>query len=260
MLALICVAANFGAALTKPCVPSNPAEALHPAVVPPHFLRALLAASTPGAEDEDLSDWCTRTSTGVACVKPPPCTPRWAVNAGDGLTSDDTTATVILAVVTFNGVQIGYPVDKTPVGPDGKTCDQVAAIGAVDGTVRGVSSTVDRGFSFGIIGKRNDLIEFRYWNAAEGKEYFSEYRYKLNENNPLGSYGSDGPFELVLRETPYCPPCASCTHFSLYGMQIDIPVDGAECVAGGGGLGCGRQLFSVGVLQSAPSAFAQDTT
>ena len=47
------------------------------------------------------------------------------------------TASMVPAIVTLDGVQIGHPVDKAP---DGTTsCDQIAAIGVADGIVRGLS-------------------------------------------------------------------------------------------------------------------------
>ena len=79
-------------------------------------------------------------------------------------------------IVTLDGVQIA-----PGAGASWKTtsCDEFAAIGVADGIVRGTGFRVDAGFSASIIGEPGELIEFRYWNAAEGKEYFSGFRYTM---------------------------------------------------------------------------------
>ena len=37
----------------------------------------------------------------------------------------------------------------------------------------------------------------------------------MEDNGDLGSFASGGAFELVLRETPYCDPCSTCTTYLL---------------------------------------------
>jgi len=164
--------------ITKPSVASKLARVEHPVACPPQWLPVLLAASSL-SPTEALS-----TSQGVAAATrrsrqaherraEQDCrTPRWVIGNVNSFASH---ATMIPAIVTLNGVQIGSR------NPDGtrSPCDQLASIGAADGIVRGVSSHIPSGFSVPIIGNAGEMIEFRYWNAAEGKEYFSEYRYSM---------------------------------------------------------------------------------
>ena len=89
------------------------------------------------------------------------------------------TASMLPGIVTLNGSQVERPVQA------GSACDQIASVGVADGIVRGVSSHIDTGFSVPIIGSAEELIEFRYWSAAEGKEYFSEYRYTMEDDGQL---------------------------------------------------------------------------
>jgi len=174
-LVLIGVAAAFYAAFvpktTKPWTASKLVEVDHAVACPPQWLPMLLASSTHEAPS-------TRRRAAA-------CTPHYTI--GD-VNSFSATASMAPGIVTLNGVQIGHPVET---GPDGTTsCDQIASIGMDDGVVRGVSSHVNIGFSVPIIGDAGELIEFRYWNAAEGKEYFSEFRYTMQDNGQLGSYGA----------------------------------------------------------------------
>ena len=104
------------------------------------------------------------------------CTAHWEI--GD-VNSFSASANVIPGIVTLDGVQIGHPVEVSSDGA--RSCDQIASIGVADGIVRGVSSLIDTGFSVPIIGNTGELIEFKYWNAAEGKEYISEYRYTMED-------------------------------------------------------------------------------
>ena len=143
-LVLIGVAAAFCAAFipntTKPCVASKLAEADHAVVSPPQWLPVLLASSS---DDR-------RLSTVAACV------PHWV--SGE-VNSFSATASMVPAIVTLDGVQIGHPVET---GPSGTTsCDEIASLGVDDGIVRGVSVRINQGFSVPIIGNGGELIEFR---------------------------------------------------------------------------------------------------
>jgi len=141
------------------------------------------------------------------------------------------TASMVPAIVSLNGVQIGHPVEAGPDGQgkehgiDGSTsCDEIAAIGVRDGVVRGVSSLVSSGFSIGIIGDHGEQIEFRYWNSKQGKEYFADYLYTMASNEQVGSFGKGKEINLVLSETYTCKPCASrCSHylFEPPGSKVD---------------------------------------
>ena len=66
--------------------------------------------------------------------------------------------------------------------------------------------------------------QFRYWNANEGKEYFSDYRYTMAQSGQLGSFAPGGAFELILRETstepPICETCGSCTDFAISYLSL----------------------------------------
>ena len=223
-LALIGVAASlFCAAFTTPCVAGKPAEVDPPVACPPQWLPALLAGS----------EFCHGHGTDKVCVRGPSptpvtCTPHWVVGH---LQLYSATATMSPVIVTLDGVQIA-----PGAGASWKTtsCDEFAAIGVADGIVRGTGFRVDAGFSASIIGEPGELIEFRYWNAAEGKEYFSGFRYTMENGGKLGSYGT-GAFELVLRETSYCPACLSCTSWLFTRVQPPfrvpaIPLSGDECV------------------------------
>ena len=144
-LVLICIVAAFSCAAnipntTKPCVASKLAEADHAVVSPPQWLPVLLASSS---DDR-------RLSTVAACV------PHWV---SDNVNSFSATASMVPAIVTLDGVQIGHPVETVL---DGTTsCDEIASLGVDDGIVRGVSTRVELGFSVPIIGIADELIEFR---------------------------------------------------------------------------------------------------
>ena len=73
-------------------------------------------------------------------------------------------------------------------------------------------------------------LEFRYWNANEGKEYFSEYRYTMVDRGRIGSFAPGEEFKLVLRETPFCDTCRSCTKYMIsvgsYDIAIGLPQGG----------------------------------
>ena len=119
---------------------SKLAEADHAVVSPPQWLPVLLASSS---DDR-------RLSTVAACV------PHWV--SGE-VNSFSATASMVPAIVTLDGVQIGHPVET---GPSGTTsCDEIASLGVDDGIVRGVSVRINQGFSVPIIGNGGELIEFR---------------------------------------------------------------------------------------------------
>ena len=148
-LVLIGVAAAFCAAFipntTKPCVASKLAEADHAVVSPPQWLPVLLASSS---DDR-------RLLTVAVCV------PHWV--SGD-VTSFWATASMMPAIVTLDGVQIGHPVETEwfqDVLGSMTSCDEIAALGVDDGIVRGVSVRINQGFSVPIIGNGGELIEFR---------------------------------------------------------------------------------------------------
>ena len=118
---------------------SKLAEADHAVVSPPQWLPVLLASSS-------------HETPVVACV------PRahWVIG---NVKNFSATASMVPAIVTLDGVQIGHPVDEAS---DGTTsCDQVAAIGVADGIVRGVSHHIAKGFAIGVVGTGGELIEFR---------------------------------------------------------------------------------------------------
>merc|ERR1719424_1894968 len=223
-LVLIGVAAAFCAAFipntTKPCVASKLAEADHAVVSPPQWLPVLLASSS---DDR-------RLLTVAVCV------PHWV--SGD-VTSFWATASMMPAIVTLDGVQIGHPVETEwfqDVLGSMTSCDEIAALGVDDGIVRGVSVRINQGFSVPIIGNGGELIEFRYWNANQGKEYFSEYRYTMRNHGQIGSFVAGGEFELVLRETPFCDTCGSgCNKVELLfgGAVYPVDVGGTGCVVRG---------------------------
>ena len=127
---------------------------------------------------------------------------------------------MVPAIATLDGVQVGPPVDDSP-------CDQVAAVGVSDGVVRGVSSQIDQGFSVPILGVAGEQIEFRYWRAAEGKEYFPKYKvredgvvneytkYTMQANDQIGSFSPGGEVELILLEFEF-DPCSTCTKWTVF--------------------------------------------
>ena len=128
------------------------------------------------------------------------CPPRWVPGA---VSDKHDTASIVPAIVTLNGRQIGHPVEAGPDGQgkehgtDGSTsCDEIAAIGMVDGVVRGVSSLISKGFSIGIIGDSGEQIEFGYWNSLQGKEYFVDYQYTMQSNQQVG-WADNPPPRLV---------------------------------------------------------------
>ena len=127
----------------------------HAVACPPQWLPLLLASSS---------------SRALAT-----CTPYFVT--GDVSLFEDI-ASMVPAIASLDGVQVGPPVD----GP----CDEVAAVGVSDGVVRGVSSQIDQGFSVPILGVAGEQIEFRYWRAAEGKEYFPKY--KVREGGVVNEY------------------------------------------------------------------------
>ena len=90
------------------------------------------------------------------------CQPKFVISDGLGVMADD--ATMTPAIVHLDGVGIGFPFDGSS---SEDTCDQLVAIGVADGLVRGTSYAIRNGFSLGMIGTAGELIEFRYWNAAE---------------------------------------------------------------------------------------------
>ena len=192
--------------ITNPGVASEPAEVEHPVAYPPQWLP-VLQGQIP---DRRGQKWVPRGIYLPPSSLPDACPPRWVV--GD-VSRFSAIASMVPAIPMLDGVQIGHPVETGPGGA--KFCDQIASIGVEDGIVRGVSFQIDTGFSVPIIGNAGELIEFRYWNGAIGKEYFSEYRYTMVDSGQIGSFAPGGTFKLVLRETPYCTPCESCTNYLL---------------------------------------------
>jgi len=156
------------------------------------------------------------------------CPPRWV--PGDVSHMHDT-ASMVPAIVTLNGVQIGHPVEAGPDGQgkehgtDGSTsCDEIAAIGVRDGVVRGVSSLIASGFSIGMIGDHGEQIEFRYWNSKQGKEYFVDSQYTMASNEQVGSFAKGKEINLVLSDKYLCKPCANrCSHYLVEppGSKVD---------------------------------------
>ena len=121
---------------------SKLAEVDHAVVCPPQWLPVLLASSSHEA-------FSTRRRAAA-------CDPHWVVGNVNNFGAD---ASMVPAFVTLDGVQIGHPVETVP---DGTTsCDEMAALGANDGIVRGVSYRIEDGFSVPIIGDIGELIEFR---------------------------------------------------------------------------------------------------
>ena len=216
---------------------------------PAHWLlQSIVASATPGAISVGLASRLEYTLSSelplpycVSQVQPPicklgcegdacgcgelrpeskvaGCPPRWV--PGDVSHMHDT-ASMVPAIVTLNGVQIGHPVEAGPDGQgkehgtDGSTsCDEIAAIGVRDGVVRGVSSLIVSGFSIGMIGDHGEQIEFRYWNSKQGKEYFIDYQYTMASNEQVGSFGKGKEINLVLSDTYACKPCANrCSHY-----------------------------------------------
>ena len=116
---------------------------------PPQWLLVLLASSPSRALAMSSS-----------------CTPHWVV--GTSVNALPATASMLPAIVTLDGVQIGHPVENATGGR--ASCDQIASIGVSDGVVRGVSARIQSGYYVSIIGNAGELIEFRYWKATEGKE------------------------------------------------------------------------------------------
>ena len=74
---------------------------------------------------------------------------------------------------------------------------------------------------------RNTLYpRFRYWNANQGKEYFSNFRYELFDGDQIGKFGDTewywfpfkgtGPFDLPLhRPNPPKPPAPTAARYIL---------------------------------------------
>ena len=183
---------------------SKLAEVDHPVVCPPQWLPVLLASTHKAL-----------STTRLAAA----CSPHWVVGNVDDLPA---TASMLPGIVTLNGSQVGHPVQA------GSACDQIASVGVADGIVRGLSHHIGKGFSVGIVGTGGELIEFRYWNAAKKKLYYSDYRFKMDDNAQVGSFKK--PFELVLRETPLCTnPCAKCSHFLIAG-KFAVPAAAGGCV------------------------------
>ena len=208
--AAVILAAAFCAAFipytTKPCTAGKLAEVEHAVANPPQWLPVFLASG---------------------------CTPHFVI--GD-VRQRSATASMVPAIVTLDGVQIGHPIEDSP-------CDQIAAIGVSDGVVRGVSTQIDQGFSVPIIGTVGEQIEFRYWRAAEGKEYFPRIRvlkdgvedeyttYTMVANGQIGSFAPGGAAELILLGFD---PCSTCSKYMLaIAPGFTFPVDlaaGEQCV------------------------------
>jgi len=143
------------------------------------------------------------------------------------------TASVVPAVVSFNGVPFGWP------GNNNK-CDQFVAMGVDDGLVHGVSTSIQVGFSLPFFGTSGEEIEFRYWNAAENKIYYSEYRHTFVADEHLGSFRPGQEFVLDLQETPYktCETKNDCRAYEFCGF--DMRQDDQVCLAYAGlGESCG---------------------
>ena len=95
-------------------------------------------------------------------------------------------ATMVPATVQLDGNPIGYPGDGTSMKA---TCDQIAAFGP-NGLVRGVSTTIEAGFSLAFLGTAGELITFQYWDGV--KEYDSEVQYTMEANGAIGSFQGCG--------------------------------------------------------------------
>ena len=158
------------------------------------------ALSTPICQVGCVSDQeacgCGHLSREAKESQVPGCTLHWA--PADTAHHPDTSS-MVPAIVTLNGVQIGYPVDGTTPTT---SCDQIAAICVDGGLVRGTSHLVSTGFAMGIIGTAGEMLEFRYWNAAEEKEYLADFRYEMKAGGQLGSFAAGKAFNLVLSEAP----------------------------------------------------------
>merc|ERR1740139_61020 len=137
-------------------------------------------------------------------------------------------ASIVPIIATLNGTRFGYGVDGTT---QTTSCDQIAAIGVADGVVRGTSTLLETMFSLGMIGAAGELIEFRYWSAAEEKEYYVDSRYEMQAGGQRGSFEVGRAFELVLLEEPKCYPCESgCSHYLLEASGVVFMI---EAPAGG---------------------------
>ena len=146
---------------------SKLAEADHAVVSPPQWLPVLLASSS---DDR-------RLSTVAACV------PHWV---SGGVNSFSATASMVPAIVTLDGVQIGHPVETGPFGT--KSCDEIASLGVDDGIVRGVSTHTELGFSVPIIGNTGELIEFRRATTCHACILSSGHeKYSLPSNSGIGT-------------------------------------------------------------------------
>jgi len=156
------------------------------------------------------------------------CSAHFVLSDELGDFSDSATT---IAAVLLNGDQIGYPIDGTMPTT---SCDQVAAIGVVDGLVRGTSDTVSDGFAVGIIGKHGEKIKFKYWSALEQREYDVPWQYTLVPGDKLGSIAST-PLQLEVSATPVCNPCESgCSHINSNGLMYALSPpfsDSYQCTA-----------------------------
>jgi len=113
------------------------------------------------------------------------------------------TATMAPATVMLEGTPIGYPNDETLK----TTCDQIAAFGS-DGTVLGVSTLIDQGFSLAFFGQAGDLITFKYSDGTATYDAMENYTMGEDEGF-LGSFLDPWVLNLKSKNPPSPPPSAS---------------------------------------------------
>lgn len=246
---------RFKPHITNPSVASKPAEVEQPVACPPQWLQVLQGATSLDPRNQK---WVPHGVDLPPSSLPDNCPPRWVI--GD-VSRFSAVASMVPAIPMLDGVQIGHPVEA---GPDGASfCDQIASFGVEDGIVRGVSFHIQTGFAVPIIGNAGELIEFRYWNGAIGKEYFSEYRYTMVDSGQIGSFAPGGAFQLVLRETPYCPLCGSCTNYLLdlgtTTATVALP-PGDECADVEGVCQITTSLFGMTAARQCVNADGMDCT
>ena len=170
------VAATFYAAviphITKLSVASKLAEAEPPVACPPQWLPVLLASlKYPTSPTEALEPFGRCNDS-----------PFVIYEGGDDTILHLASAVMVPATVSFNGKPKGWPIGGMG-GPH--ECDEMASVGP-DGTVRGKSHLIVAGFSLGILGADGEMIEFRYYSAAEKTTYYSDFRYEMKNNDQIG--------------------------------------------------------------------------
>ena len=212
-LVLIGVAATFYAAAIPHI--TKLAEAEPPVACPPQWLPVLLAS-------------LEYPTSPIEALEPPVSCNNSPFVLNDDIVWHSGSAVMIPATVSFNGKPKGWPIGGIS-GPH--ECDEMASVGP-DGTVRGKSHLINAGFDLYIIGTDGEMIEFRYYSAAENTIYYSDFRYQMKNGDHIGKFGSDtewyhspfrgtGPFDLPLTlNATWTPLIANC---------VEEPSCGAGC-------------------------------